>query len=212
VIVLSAPLLAQSKLDGSNAATDAPITVAKYCDNVENYSDSQVPRVFAQITDAFGQSSGWVEFESRAAWNRAGRPKPVALVWYGDAKIVRAAIAPNDGESPQVFADYCYRRDGSLARLRSMPSMQRNCEQNRYQCSLVLRQERLYSSEGLLLTTFRYLDGFGYVNGIKPSLGAIDEESLQPERTVVTFAPTKWPEYLHVADLPFNELLYAASR
>jgi hypothetical protein len=213
VIVLSTQLLAQSKLDGSKAATDALTTVAKYCDNVENYSDSQVPRIFARITSAFGQSSGWVEYDSRVAWNRAGRQQPVALVWYRDAKIVRVAIAPNDdGQKPEVYADYCYRQDGSLARLRSMPSVQRNCERNRYQCSLVVRQVRVYPPEGPVLRIFGYLDGVGYVTGMAPSLEAIGEESLQPERTVVTFVPMKWPEYRHVADLPFSELLYATLR
>jgi hypothetical protein len=214
VFVLSTQLLAQSKLDGSKVATDALITVAKYCDNVENYAESQVPRIFARITSAYGQSSGWVEYGSRAAWNRAGRPQPVALVWYSDAKIVRVAIAPNDdGQKSEVYADYCYRQDGSLARLRSMPSVQRNCKGNRYQCSLVLRQGRLYPPEGPVQSTVGYLDGVRYVlNGTTPSLGAIDEESLQPERTVVTFVPMKWPEYLHIVDLPFSELLYATLR
>jgi hypothetical protein len=212
VIVLCTSLLAQSKFVGSNAATDALTTVAKYCANVEDYSDSHVPRIFAQITSALGQSAGWVEFDSRAAWNRAGRPKPVALVWYRDAKIVRTAISPNDSESPRVYADYCYRQDGTLARLRSMPSVQRSCERNRYQCSLVLRQEQWYLPEEPVLKTFGYLAGVGYVNWGTPSLGAIDEESLQPESTVVTIVPTNWPEYLRVTDLPFSELLYATLR
>jgi hypothetical protein len=77
----------------------------------------------------------------------------VALVWYRDAKIVRVAIAPNDGEKPQIYADYCYRQDGTLARLRSMPRVQRSCEQNRYQCGLVLRQERWYLPEEAVLKT-----------------------------------------------------------
>jgi hypothetical protein len=214
VIVLSTHLLAQSKLDGLKAATDALNTAAKYCDNVENYSDSQVPRIFARITPAHGQSSGWVEYDSRAAWSVAGRPQPVALVWYRKATIVRVAITPKEGgQRPEVYADYCYRQDGSLARLRSMPSVQRNCKRNRYQCSLVVRQERFYPPEGPVLRTFGYLDGVGYVvTGTTPSLGAIDEELLQPERTVVTFVPMEWHEYLHITDLPFSELLYATLR
>jgi hypothetical protein len=212
VIVLCTSLIAQSKFVKSNAAKDALTTAAKYCANVEDYSDSQVPRIVARITSALGQSTGWVEFDSRAAWNRAGRPKPVALVWYRDAKIVRVAIAPNDGEKPQLYADYCYRQDGTLARLRSMPRVQRSCEQNRYQCSLVLRQERWYLPEEPVLKTFGYLEGVGYVNGATPALGAIDDESLQPERTVETFVPMNWPEYRRVTDLPFSDLLYATLR
>ena len=210
VIALTTSLLAQSKFDESNAAArDALITTAKYCANVEDYSESQVPRIFAQITSALGQSAGWVEFESKVAWNRAGRPKPVALVWYRDARIVRVALAPNDGEKPQVYADYCYRQDGTLARLRSMPSVQRRCEGNRYQCSLLLRQEWWYLPEEPVLKTFGHVERIGFVNGVTPSLGAIGDESLQPERTVVTFDPVSCPEFLRVTDLPFSELLYA---
>src|SRR5215469_16654344 len=90
VIVISAPLVAQSIFD-RKATTDL-ITVTTYCANVEDYSDPQVPRIFARITSAYGQSTGWVEFDTRAAWSRAGRPKPVALVWYRHARIVRVAI------------------------------------------------------------------------------------------------------------------------
>jgi hypothetical protein len=207
-------LLAQSKLDQAKATADSVGAVAAYCDNVESHSDARIPRIFARVTSAFGQSSGWVEYDSRAAWNRAGTPQPVALVWYRDAKIVRVAITPNEADQkPEVYADYCYREDGSLARLRSMPSVERDCKRNRYQCSLVVRQERLYPPEGPAVRVLRYLDGVGYVaNGTAASLGAIGEESLQPERTIVTFAPMKWPEYMRVADLPFSELLYATLR
>src|ERR1039458_9322797 len=120
VIVLSTPLLAQSRFD-RNETIDL-ITVTKYCANVEDYSDSQVPLIFAQNTSAYGQSTGWVEFDTTADWRRAGSPKPVTLVWYRDAKIVRVEISPNDDQSPRVYADYCYRQNGTLARLRSVPS------------------------------------------------------------------------------------------
>jgi hypothetical protein len=208
VIVLSTQLLAQSRNDELDAsATDLMSNVATYCNTVEHHSNYSLPRVFARISSA-DDGSGWIEYRSSTAWIRAGRPQPMALVWYKGFKIVHVAITPNEASKPLVFADYCYREDGGLARLRSMPSLQRNCKGNRYQCSLVLRQERFYPPEGPALSTFGYLDGVGYVlNGATPSLGAIDEESLQPERMVVTFVPMKWPEYLHVADLPFSELL-----
>ena len=210
-IVLCTPLLAQSKFEESNSAgREALVTTAKYCANVEDFSESQAPRIFARISGDFEQSAGWVEFNSRAAWSRAGRPQPVALVWYRDARIVRVGVAPNDGAKLQLYADYCYRQDGTLARLRSMPSVQRNCEPNRYQCRLVVREERWYLPEEPVLKTFPYLEGVGYVNpGVTPSLGAIEDESLQPERTVVTFVPVNWHEYLYVTDLPFSNLLYA---
>jgi len=78
VIVLCTSVLAQSNLDESNAAARAAlITAAKYCANIEVYSDSQVPRIFARM------SAGWREFDSRAAWSQAGSPKPVALAVPG---------------------------------------------------------------------------------------------------------------------------------
>lgn len=172
------------------------VTITTYCANVEGYSDSQVPRIFARTTSAYGQSTGWMEFDTRAAWSRAGSPKPMALVWYRDAKIVRVAISPDDDESPRVYADYCYRQDGTLARLRSVPSVRQKCEPDRSQCTLVRREERFYPLEGPVLKTFG-------VDGAEPLLA---------ERIVETLVPMKWPEYLHVTDLPFSELLYATLR
>jgi hypothetical protein len=78
-----------------------------------------------------------------------------------------------------------------------LPSTQRNCEPSRYRCtlaSLVLRELRFYPPNGPAVTTYL---GQGY------SISRLDA----PERTVVTYVPLKWPEYLHVADLPFSGLL-----
>ena len=206
-IVISTPLLAQSRFDRSQ--TMDLITVTTYCGNVEDYSDSQVPRIFAQTASAYGHSTGWVEFDSRAAWSRAGRPQPIAIVWYRDAKIVRVEISPNDDQSPRVYADYCYRQNGTLARLRSVPSKRQKCEPSRYQCTFVLREVRFYPPGGPVLTTYGGVDGLlDIVNG---TTGAVFE-ARPAERIVQTFVPMKWPEYLHVTDLPFSELLYATMR
>ena len=207
VIVISTPLLAQSVFDRSQ--TTALITVTKYCANVEDYSDSQVPLIFAQITSAYGQSTGWLEFDTTAAWRRAGSPKPAALVWYRDAKIVRVAISPNDDEDRRVYADYCYRQNGTLARLRSVPSKRQECEPSRYRCTFVLREVRFYSPGGPVLTTYGGVDGLpDMVNGTTRAVF----KARPAERIVQTFVPMKWPEYLHVTDLPFSELLYATLR
>jgi hypothetical protein len=218
VIVMSTSLLAQSTpadsvlLDRANLdkkSTTDIITDTKYCANVEEYSDSQVPRIFAQTTSVYGQSAGWVEYDTRAAWKQVGSPKPVAVVWYRDAKIVRVAISLSDDENPRVYADYCYRKDGSLARLRSVPSVERKCQPNRYQCTLVLREERLYLPEGQALTIYGDIP---LRVGMGPQInedGGLNPERLSAgaERIVETFVPMKWPEYRHVTDLPFSELL-----
>ena len=203
VIAVGAPL-AQSVFD--RKATPDQISITTYCANVEDYSDSYAPRIFAQTTSASGQSAGWVEFDKRADWSRAGSPKPMARVWYRDAKIVRVEISPNDDESPRVYADYCYRQDGTLARLRSVPSVRRKCEPNRYQCALVLREVRLYPPEDQVLTTY------GVDLRLNEDGALIEQESAGAERIVETFVPMKWPEYRHVTDLPFSELLYATLR
>jgi len=166
VIVMSTSLLAQSTIDWANLdkkSTTDIITgeklgflkaVTKYCANVEEYSGSQVPRIFARTTSVYGQSAGWVEYDTRAAWRQARSPKPVAVVWYRDGKIVRVAISSIEDENPRVYADYCYRKDGTLARLRSVPSVGRKCQPNRYQCTLVLREVWVYPPEGQVLTTY----------------------------------------------------------
>ena len=140
VLVISTPLLSQAIFNQKE--TLDLITITRYCANVEDYSQSQVPRIFAQTASAYGQSAGWVEFANKAAWRRAGSPQPAALVWYRDAKIIRVALSPNEDESPRVYADYCYRPDGTLARLRSVPSERQRCEASRYQCTRILREVR----------------------------------------------------------------------
>ena len=205
LIVLSTSLFAQTTVDGANLdkkSTMDLITVTKYCANVEDYSDSQVPRIFARTTSAYGQSAGWVEYDSRAAWRQAGSPNPVALVWYRDAKIVRVSISSNDDESQRVYGDYCYRKDGTLARLRSVPSVRRKCQPNGYQCTLVLREVRLYPPEGQALN-FYGVD----IHINEDGRLIIERGSAGAERIVETFVPMKWPEYRHVTDLPFSELL-----
>jgi hypothetical protein len=71
----------------------------------------------------------------------------------------------------------------------------------------VLREVRFYSPEGPVLKTYG-VDRLPNVNG---TAGAIFDP-LPAERMVETFVPMKWPEYLHVTDLPFSKLLYATLR
>jgi hypothetical protein len=191
LIVISAPSMAQSF---DKTQSEVLIKITRYCVNVEDYSDSQVPRLFARTTSAYGQSTGWVEFDSRAAWRRAGRPKPVALVWYRDARIVRVAVSAKD----DVYADYCYRQDGTLARLRSVPSERQQCEPSRNQCTVVLREVRFYPPNSPVLKAYGDLDGLAEMPN-EPIVGA-----RTAERVIQMFLPMNWPEYSHVTDLPFN--------
>jgi hypothetical protein len=203
LIVISTPLLAQSF---DKKQSKELINITRYCVNVEHYLDSQVPRLFARTTSAYGASTGWVEFDTRAAWRRAGSPKPVALAWYRDARIVRVAISANDDKNPRLYADYCYRQNGRLARLRSLPSERQKCEPSRNRCTVILREVRFYPAEGPVLKAYGDFDGLADVLNGSTILGPTAERVLQ------TFVPMNWPEYAHVTDLPFNKLLYATLR
>lgn len=207
------PLLAQS--GGSNAKEEryALNTLVKYCTHVDIVSDSQPPRMFAQVSSGLGPSSGWEEFESKAAWKDAGKPKPLALVWYDDAKVVRVAItAGDDGRS---YAEYCYRPDGTLAQLRGVPAMKTNCDRSRFHCNVTFREGRLYPpkemlpspparrsvQEPLQVVQTRDVD-FLHLFFLGP---------LMPEKAIISYVPMDWPEYLSVSDLPFQGLLYVSA-
>lgn len=148
-VILAAPLLAQSA--DSNAVREgryALTTLAKYCDAVEKFSNSEVPRMFAQI----GSGSNWMEFSGSDAWKRAGKPWPIALVWYKDDTVTRVVIkAKGESGDGQWYADYCYRPDGSLARLRSVPETQTRCDQSLFHCTFTIRGERLYPPKAIEL-------------------------------------------------------------
>jgi len=209
--MLGTPLLAQS-VDSNTAKQEryALITLMKYCAGVETASDSQQPRMFAQVSS---RSSGWAEFESKVAWREAGKPKPLALVWYDDDKVVRVTITT--GDDGRSYADYCYRPDGSLAQLRSMPAVQTNCDRSMFHCDVTFRGGiRLYPPKGMLASPLTERAG-------KESLPVVQAQDLdlydllflqplKPEKASVSFAAMDWPEYLSVWDLPFNRLLYVS--
>jgi hypothetical protein len=139
-------VLAQSAdYSGPREEKYALVTLTKYCTAVEGFSRFQEPRVFAQVFSGLGAESGWVEFSNRAAWRGAGSPQPLALVWYKDDKVVRVAITSKDGtREGEPYTEYCYRPDGSLARLRAVPELQTECDPLLFHCDLTLRGERLY--------------------------------------------------------------------
>jgi len=226
VLMLGTSSLAQSI--ESNPAKQAPyplITLVKYCANVQTLSDFQQPRMFAQVSSG-RQTSGWVEFESKAAWKQAGNPKPLALVWYKDSKAVRVVLTAESGDNGQSYADYCYRPDGSLAELRPVPAVNTKCAQSLFNCAVTFRgPTRLYLPKEMLAKAPLLPLGAGALGaGPVMVLESRAQESsfmapandfdlydalvrLKPEKATVSFA-ADWPEYLNVSDLPFNRLLY----
>ena len=196
----------------------AIITLTKYCAAVGTLSDSQQPRIFAQVSSGLGPSSGWAEFESKTAWREAGKPKPLALVWYKDSKVVRVTMTAGRGGGGRSYADYCYRPDGSLAQLRSVPEVQTNCDQSLFHCDVTVRGVQLYPQKGMLPTPRAQRDGQEPSSAAQAHVSGFDWydpflfRPLEPEKATVSFAPMDWPEYLSVWDLPFNRLLYVSTK
>ena len=103
VLMVGTALLAQSV--ESRAAQDeayASITLVKYCANVETLTGSLTPRMFAQVSFGPGLASGWAEFDDVAAWRRAGRPEPLALVWYKESNPIRVVLSSGSGKGTTV--------------------------------------------------------------------------------------------------------------
>jgi hypothetical protein len=208
------PLMAQSVDSNAKQERYAVSTLMKYCARVETVSDFQQPRMFAQVSSGLGPSSGWAEFESKVAWKEAGKPKPLALVWYDDAKVVRVAITT--GDDGRSYAEYCYRPDGTLAQLRAVPAVKTNCDRSMFHCDVTFREGfRLYPPKGMLASPLARRA----VQEPLPVFQAKDVDlydlfslrPLMPEKATISYAPMDWPEYLTVWDLPFNRLLYVSA-
>jgi hypothetical protein len=214
VAVATTSLLAQSAdTDAVHQEKYALFTLMKYCAGVEEYSTSQQPRVFAQVSPSAKSSPEWLEFVSTTAWMRAGSPYPLALVWYKDGNAIRVTItASGHSGEQQEYADYCYRPNGNLARLRSEPRTQIDCDRSLLQCRLTLREERLYPPKGQLAEGVLERDAgnsqFVVVRRDEDSL----PRPLRSEITWVVAAPMNWLEYLTVSELPFYPLQYASGK
>jgi hypothetical protein len=216
-VLFLAPLLAQSADSHTiKEGRYALVTLTKYCDAVEDFSNSRQPRLFAQVPSGAALSSQWVEFSSRDAWTRAGKPKPLALVWYKDDVVTRVAISEKDGgDHGRSYTDYCYRPDGSLARLRSVPEMQTDCDPSFLHCSSTFRGERLYAP-----MIMEHVNPSAKPTGRRPLVVQSDAAEvddpilrpLKPESSSFLSAPVDSPEYLSVGDLPFVRLLYVSTR
>jgi len=172
--------------------TAAMNAVQRYCGTVEGFSQSHEPRLLAEIYPATIQAGKWVEFPGKGEWERAGKPKPIAWVWYKDRKIVRVAMAfDKSDESSVTYADYCYQPTGKLARLASEPHMQTACEQAYFRCQLTFGIEWLYLPNGKKLQV----------------IDQTDRRLLKSEQTSVSVSKPAPPEYLEVGEFPLARLL-----
>ncbi len=71
----------QRPTDEENQQSRAMNSITKYCMTVDDYSVSHQPRLFAKTRES-KETGEWKEFSSKAEWERAGKPTPVAFAWY----------------------------------------------------------------------------------------------------------------------------------
>jgi hypothetical protein len=195
VMLLASSLLAQtpSGTDSGSGAKCVIFPVGAYCQAVDEFSQQQPPRLFARVSAEGPVPLQWKEFASKAEWEGAGRPLPLALVWRRDNKTVRVAIAQEKGPE---YTNYCYREDGDLVLLRSLPEREMECDQQGMECHITLRREQVYANGKRVASGGAQLDDF--VSDLRP---------LKSEKTSVTVETLNAPEYLSVRDLPFSALL-----
>jgi hypothetical protein len=167
-------------------------SVQKYCWTAESFSKSHEPRLFAEIHSDANQIAEWVELSNRAEWLRVGKPKPIAWVWYKDGSVIQVAMAfDKRDENGPLYADYCYQKDGKLARLAPVPTMQTTCDDAYFRCQLTFGIEWLYLPNGQKV----------------PIIHGMDSRFLKSEETSFSRSKLTPPEYLNVSDLPFAHLL-----
>ena len=197
-VLFALPLLAQTQpvdigkseaeIREMNRAVNSAI---QYCDTVDQFSLEHQALLFAELTSNPAGHSKWVEFLSRAEWERAGKPRPVASVTRRGGRVVRVLISFKD--EPSAYASYCYTPEGKLARLVSGPRVRETCDDAYFRCELTLGISSFYSAEGRLIATM---------------MSGSDPRVLKSERTSISWMGTKPPLYITISDLPFATSLH----
>lgn len=81
----------------------------------------------------------WVEFRSRAEWEQAGKPRPIAVATNRSDRVVHVAMTFNeDATDGTLYASDCYTPEGKLAPLASGPRVPEACDDAYFQCQLTL--------------------------------------------------------------------------
>jgi hypothetical protein len=172
----------------------AMASITNYCSTVADYSISRQPRLFAKTGES-NETGAWDEFSTKAEWERAGKPKPAAFAWYKESKIVRAVFSfKNSSDGGDRYADYCFRADGHLAKLRSGVEASAVCDDAYFRCHLTLPTERFYLPSGEIINVIQD-----------------DRRLLKSERTNVSLS-AKPPEYLTIWKLPFAGSLFVHTK
>ena len=204
--LVASPLLGQTRRIDENKKIpeisfqelDRAINSAtKYCEAVDEFSYAHQAHLFAESRSEMVGSSKWVELFSKAEWEHAGKPRPVAFAWYRGDRIVRVAISFKDAADNGVaYASYCYSPEGRLVRIRSGPFTLVAFDDAYFQCQLTWGVSSFFSSTGRLVA--RILQGS-------------DPRALKSETTSFSWIKTMPPLYLTIWDLPFDAELHKST-
>ena len=191
--LVAVPLIAQPLQSDENQRT-FELSVLKsatnYCDAVDEFSLAHQARLFAESRSEGAGPSQWVELFSKEAWERAGRPRPLAFAWYRGDRVVRVTISFKDARYAGVaYATYCYSPEGRLVRLQSGPYTSVSCDPAHFQCHLTFGVTSFFSSNRRLIA--------------KVLLGH-DPRALKSEGESFDWVEMMPPLYFTIWDLPFD--------
>lgn len=142
LLAFSFPLLAQEhrltihELGAYYGGEDQLRSAMNYCDAIDDFSQEQQPRLFAELRAGSmteSKTSLWREFGSKEEWDVARKPAPLAFVWDRNGTIVRVTIVANPPRvwKPHIASprtEYCYGANTKLMRIRAVWSIPTNCE------------------------------------------------------------------------------------
>ena len=176
------------------ARLDAAMSsVSKYCREIKAFENSHEPLLLASVAPDSLDASHWRRYETRLEWEKAGKSVPAALAWERNGKVVAVRLAFDADGTDINVADYCFRADGTLAKLEVW--VKREQEYNR---------PGMYATVKVARSWFFGPDGnrIAEVRGWLPT-------PLKSERT--DFIYVQPPLFRNVAQLPFITLLYSGT-
>ena len=125
-------------------------SVVRYCNDIDVFAKAHPSRLFAQATSVGG---AWEEFPDRARWGENGKPVPAALVWTRRGQVVAVRLAFNDGARQVGIGDYCFRPDGTIARIRTVPEIGTRSDARGLHGELSFGVDWIYLPEGTTIVT-----------------------------------------------------------
>lgn len=176
------------------ARLDAAMTsVSEYCREIDAFEHSHEPLLLASVAPDAIDGAHWRRYETRAEWEKGSKPVPAALAWTRNGKVVAVRLAFQVDGTGIHIADYCFREDGTLAKVGLSVRLEQQWN-----------RPRMYAKVKVARTWFFAPDGrrIAEVQRSEPT-------PLEAEKT--DFIYIQPPLFRNVAQLPFVALLYSGT-